>query len=604
MITRKKRFRSLCLILAIGLTLCVWQLGSTGLMDETPPLFAAAARSMSDTGDWLTPRVNGLPRYDKPPLIYWLMGALYSLPGQASWDPLGTWSARLPSALSSLGMMLLLGETVMSWPQKSDNFPRRTGVSVALVFALSPLVMIWSRIAVSDALLCSTLGASFLLQWRRYASPNSQPWWLAWLFLGLAVLTKGPVAIVLMGLTLLLFSFIQWDFWELCTRLRPLPGLLITFAISFPWYLSELLVEGQPFWDSFFGYHNFQRFTSVVNSHFEPWWFFLPVMALASLPFTPLLITELFRVLLPLGNGPKSSRKKPENSLGNYSLCWLLSVFFLFTFAATKLPSYWMPATPAAALLIGLCSISSPEKREYFVFGWVGSVLLACLISLGLWISPLWLPEVYDPEMPSLSRDLMDSGILITGAFCLSLSALFGLWGVWRRRPETLFVMQLPLIAFHLFGFLPFWNLADRVRQVPLRQVAQLLLDYQMPSEPIAMVGVMKPSMHFYTNQVVVFEGPSSGALINLSERLREEHRQGWKGRPIQGVKGSSTVLVVIDQATTNRLHWQDLKPQILGEFGIYGVWRVDRGLLEKRAEKIQSEGVKPDWRKIRPEKY
>ncbi|MEY4800572.1 MAG: hypothetical protein RLZZ213_1019, partial [Cyanobacteriota bacterium] len=54
--------------LAIGLLLFVWQLGSTGLVDETPPLFAASARAMAETGDWLIPRVNGLPRYDKPPL--------------------------------------------------------------------------------------------------------------------------------------------------------------------------------------------------------------------------------------------------------------------------------------------------------------------------------------------------------------------------------------------------------------------------------------------------------------------------------------------------------------------------------------------------------
>ena len=83
-------------VLLLGLALFVWQLGDTGLVDETPPLFAAAARAMAETGDWLTPRVNGLPRYDKPPLVYWLMGLGYLLPGQNAWNPLGTWDARLP----------------------------------------------------------------------------------------------------------------------------------------------------------------------------------------------------------------------------------------------------------------------------------------------------------------------------------------------------------------------------------------------------------------------------------------------------------------------------------------------------------------------------
>ena len=153
-----QRRRGLLLILAFGLALCLWQLGDSGLVDETPPLFAAAGRAMSTTGDWLTPRVNGLPRFDKPPLVYWLMGLIYALPGHEVWDPLGTWAARLPSALASVLMMLALGDTVMCWPQKNDACPRRTAVAVALAFALSPLVMVWSRVAVSDALFCSTWG--------------------------------------------------------------------------------------------------------------------------------------------------------------------------------------------------------------------------------------------------------------------------------------------------------------------------------------------------------------------------------------------------------------------------------------------------------------
>ena len=87
LITPRQRSRGLLLILALGLALCCWQLGATGLVDETPPLFAAAGRAMARTGDWLTPRVNGLPRFDKPPLVYWLMGLGYSMPVNDLCDP-------------------------------------------------------------------------------------------------------------------------------------------------------------------------------------------------------------------------------------------------------------------------------------------------------------------------------------------------------------------------------------------------------------------------------------------------------------------------------------------------------------------------------------
>ena len=88
-----------------------------------------------------------------------------------------------------------------------------------------------------------------------------------WIFLGLAILTKGPVAFVLAGLTLTSFLFTQKDWKSLLHKIKPRRGLLITVLISLPWYVLELIKEGKPFWDSFFGYHNFQRYTSVSYTH-------------------------------------------------------------------------------------------------------------------------------------------------------------------------------------------------------------------------------------------------------------------------------------------------------------------------------------------------
>ena len=125
----------LLVVLLLGLALFVWRVGSIGLVDETPPLFAASARAMARTGDWLTPRVNGLPRYDKPPLVYWLMGLGYALPGQGLWNPLGSWAANLPSALSSVAMMLLLTATLLRWlggPLPPNVFFQTGGLAEAL----------------------------------------------------------------------------------------------------------------------------------------------------------------------------------------------------------------------------------------------------------------------------------------------------------------------------------------------------------------------------------------------------------------------------------------------------------------------------------------
>ena len=589
----RSRQRVLALVLGLGVLIALWRLGSTGLVDETPPLFAAAGRAMAETGDWLTPRVNGLPRYDKPPLIYWLMGLGFAIPGQGAWDPLGTWSARLPSALSCIAVMLGLADTLLRWPQENNAHPRATAVAAPLVFALSPLVLIWSRTAVSDGLLCALLSLSLLLQWRRFADPDHQRWFSAWIVLGLAVLAKGPVAVVLSGLTLLLFGLLRQQLGLLWQRLRPLPGLLITALISLPWYVAELLVEGQPFWDSFFGYHNLQRFTSVVNDHLQPWWFFLPVMAVAAIPFTAYLLVALVQ--------RASRRTEPQHSLQQYAACWLLAVFLFFTTAATKLPSYWLPATPAAALLITLAL----RRRTRAVTLARGCTLLVLTgLAFGFWQSGWWIPSIRDPEMPSLAVDLLSSGLVHRAAICVVAAVLIGLI-TWRRTPvQGLLAMQAPLLLFHLTALVPIAQLADQLRQQPVRGVARQMLEHQRPGEPLAMIGAMKPSLHFYTNQVIVYEGRSDGALVNLADRLSHERRRGWVGRPPGSDQAASSVLVAIDRGTVKQPHWQDLAPEVLGHHGIYQLWRVDRDALQGRADALIDEGVEADWDEPRPERY
>ena len=240
----KRDFVILIFIAFLGIILFFWGLGATGLIDETPAKFAAAGRTMSVSGNWLTPISNGIPRFDKPPLIYWLMGLIYSIPNQSSWDPLGSFAARFPSAISSLLLMTILGETLLRWPQKKNNNQRRTAVVTALSFALSPFVMIWSRTAVSDALLCGTFGLSMLLQWRCYVNPRPNSWVYAWIILGFSILAKGPVAIVLMMFSLFLFGLFQNDFDRLRSRIKPAYGLLIATGISMPWFIIEYILEG------------------------------------------------------------------------------------------------------------------------------------------------------------------------------------------------------------------------------------------------------------------------------------------------------------------------------------------------------------------------
>jgi len=610
------RRRVLLLVLACGIALFIWRLGSTGLVDETPPLFAASARAMAETGDWLTPRVNGLPRYDKPPLVYWLMGLGYLLPGQSLWNPLGSWAASLPSALSSVVVMLALAATLLRWPQPSPAGAQGdlggatrsalTAFSAALAFALSPLVLIWSRVAVSDSLFTATLALSLLLFWRRYADPECQGWWPAWLLLGLAVLTKGPVALVLVGLTLALFTWWQGEPKLLMRLWRPLPGLVITAAVALPWYGAELLVEGEPFWQSFFGYHNLQRFTSVVNHHLQPWWFFGPMLVVASLPFTPLLLLGLAQALA------RGRRQPARASLGPFAACWLLVVFGFFTLAATKLPSYWLPATPAAGVLIALAAQDLVAWRDPARPGaclWRGRLVglttlaLTAVLCGGLLFSAHWIPLIQDPEMPTLPAEMLASGLVVRAGLCFGLALAVALALAWSRwRPTWLAAMQLPLVLFGVAALEPLIGLGDRVRQLPVRQIAAEVVRLRRPGEPLAMVGTLKPSLHYYTRQVVIFEGLRGYGLVNLADRLQREWRQGQ--RPSAAIAGS-TALVVIDRNTSRLAYWQPVAHTVLGHYGLYQLWRVDRLELARQAQALKDNfGVTANWQNPRPERY
>ena len=671
--------------LLLGLLLFVVRLGSTGLVDETPPLFAASARAMAATGDWLVPQVNGLPRYDKPPLVYWLMALVHRLPGQERWDPLGSWAAGLPSALATVALMLVLADTLRRWPQArvagSNASAPRPGLAPelapllpplvgALAFALSPLVLLWSRIGVSDALFTATLASSLLLCWRTYADPGSR-WWIPWPVLALSVLTKGPVALVLVALTLLLFAALQADAATLRRRLRPLTGIALATLLALPWYGLALLREGRPFWDSFFGYHNLQRFTAVVNHHLQPWWFFGPILVVASLPVTPLLLLGLRRAL-----GPWPLRSVPPAvSLHRFAACWLLAVLAFFTIAATKLPSYWLPATPAAGLLILLAAgggaaasasevgareagrrglggsgaggsgsggaalaglepggqvLGGPELGGSALAGselggpgpsgaalggsssgrvpdraleraWSLSLALCALLGVAYLAGPLWVPLIQDPELATLPAGILASGRLPLAGACYLLAASLG-W-CWRRGPWPLplLLLQLPLVAFVPLVLLPLWTLGDQLRGAPVRAMAEAVRHQARPGESVAMVGILKPSLHYYSRRVVLYEGTPPEGPINLSDRLRRERRAGQL--PSSATQ-QPTLLLVIDGATAALPHWRGLGTTELARSGLYRLWRVDRRRLEARAAELARGGLNSTWWRPRPERY
>jgi len=599
LLNSKKRLATLLIVLIFGIIIFILDLGTTGLVDETPPLFAAAARAMSESGDWLTPKVNGIFRFDKPPLIYWLMGFFYSLPKNEIWDSFGSLSARLPSALGSLFLMMMIGDTLFCWPQKGDR-QFLTPIVASLGFALSPLIIIWSRTAVSDALLTGILGISLLLFWRRMASENNDQCISAWVFLGFAILVKGPVAFVLALLTITSFLFCQKNWKTLLSKIKPKKGFLITILISVPWYLLELLKEGKPFWDNFFGYHNFQRYTSVVNNHAEPVWFFLYIMILASLPFTPFLYHGIFKTFEDFFKSSKESCNVTE-TLYTYSLCWLISVLIFFSISATKLPSYWLPAIPAAAILISNSFINLKNSNKSYVSLWMFNILILFGVSIAFFFSNIWLSLINDPEMPNLASELISFGIIFKAKLFFSSFTLLAIILFSLKSKNIFLYLQILLLIGQSFLMSPIRKLADTSRQLPLRNISKLISDIREGKETLAMIGIRKPSLHYYSRQIVFYEPNTKEGLINLSDRLNTDRRKNYEDHPDYEYK---SLLVVIDEYSSSQLHWSNINHQKLGEYGIYNLWRIKKSDLNKYSEFLVNSGYKSDWKNRKVEKF
>jgi len=285
----------------VGWIAFVWNLGNIGLIDETEPLFAEASRQMFITGDWITPFFNGDTRFDKPALIYWCQAIAYAIIG------VNEWAVRLPSAIAAFGLVCLAFYTVQWYLAKQDELEqvsrptRRYLISflAAALMALNGETIIWARTGVSDMLLTGCIASALLCFFLGYAkggskrageerisnAPIPNNWYLAtYVLTAAAILTKGPVGIVLPGLIVIAFLLYVGKLREVFREMRLFLGILIILGLSVPWYALVIWRNGWNYINAFFGYHNIERFTEVVNGHSAPWYFYCIIVLLGFAP--------------------------------------------------------------------------------------------------------------------------------------------------------------------------------------------------------------------------------------------------------------------------------------------------------------------------------
>ena len=357
-------------VVAIGGLAYLWQLGAFGLVDETEPLFSEAARQMLVTGDWITPYFNGVTRFDKPPMIYWLMAIAYRVVG------VNEWGARLPSALSAIGLLgamaMVLNRYGVSNPhlavQRSNGRPPQhplpnltsqtwlCALAAVTLTGLTPLMVVWGRTGVSDMVLTAAIGGTMLSFFMGYTTEivfRKRYWYvLMYVCLAVGILTKGPIALVLPALGVGGFLVYIGQFWTVVREMRVFRGGVFLLVLVVPWFVAVTMANGQAYIDSFFGYHNFERFTSVVNRHSAPWYFYGLIILLGFLPFSVHLPLAIARLQIWK---PSLWRQQPRSAhLGPFAFWWFVTVFGFFTIAVTKITQLCPPLDASRRNIGGL----------------------------------------------------------------------------------------------------------------------------------------------------------------------------------------------------------------------------------------------------------
>ena len=357
--------------------------------------YAEIAREMAMSGDWVTPRLNDLKYFEKPPLQYWVGAATFNAFG------VNEWTARLPSAVAGLLAVIAVGFTAarLAGPD--------AGVYAALVLAGSVWHTGLAHLLTLDSVLSFWFAialCAFLLAQRPALSPSAQRNWmlLAYAATAGATLTKGLVALVIPGAALVLYSLVTRDIgpWR---RLHALPGVALYLALTAPWFVlvSQRNAEFAQF---FFVHEHLDRFFTEEHKRTGGWYYFVPWFVIGFLPWLFVWAWTLRR----------SWRAAPVAANGfaweRFCVIWSAFVFVFFSISGSKLPSYILPMFPALALVVGFELTRIPSR----VLAWIAFPLAIGAPLLLLFVAALG----YERAV----------AIVATDATPASVYAAFGPW--------------------------------------------------------------------------------------------------------------------------------------------------------------------------------
>ncbi|EHM10625.1 PMT family glycosyltransferase, 4-amino-4-deoxy-L-arabinose transferase [Thermanaerovibrio velox DSM 12556] len=402
---------SLCLIYFLGL-------GGWGLIEPDEGRYSEIPREMLASGDWVTPRLNGVKYFEKPVMYYWMAASSFKLFGESEF------TARIPCAASALtGALATYAMGAPYGPSAAFLGAFITGTGF-LWFALS-------QITLTDMALGAFMTLSILCIFKGLT--GSRPLlWLGYAFMGLSVLTKGLIGIVLPGGIFLIWILLTRRTWLLLKGISPV-GILAFLGVTAPWFYKVIKANPDFAW-FFFVHEHFLRYSTMVSNRYQPWWFFLALLPVALLPWTG---TVLQGVLASLGElrylrkdtALRDSCQDPASESEEALLLLIWSFFILAFFSASKskLIPYMVPAMPPLGLMGGIYMARCIEDRQYRSL--LPGFAVTALIMITLGAALILYPNHQDRFDPATLKAVA----LIAGGMTIA-AGLIPLLAAWARK--------------------------------------------------------------------------------------------------------------------------------------------------------------------------
>jgi len=460
--------------------LWILTLGQRVLINPDEGRYATLALAMMESGDWVTPRLNGFLYFEKPPLQYWGGALAYEVFGVSEL------TARLWPGLAGLVTVVLVGWT--GW----RLWGSRTGVHAAAIAAGTTWIVANSHFLSLDAgltaaltlVLCAVLRAEQPGIERRLA----RRWMVvAWAGIGLAILSKGLVGLVIPGTVLVLVSLSGRD-WRLWTRMAWLPGLAALALITVPWFVL-MAQRHADFTHFFFIHEHFERYLTESHRRAGGWWYFVPLLLAGFLPWTgslPWLLREpTFQV-------------QRDGSALRWLRIWIVFVFVFFSLSGSKLPSYILPVFPALALLLAR-RIESLQEGRWLCWQWW--VPLLGWLSVGI-LSFLLEGRLEQPTPPAMAEQLGAGLRLAVGVYLIGAAVAWV--GLRRQRFTTALVslaMAQMLAVLMLMSAYEVWAQYRSLGRLVMAPVVQQVL---RPETRVYAVRAYDQTLPFYLRRPVV----------------------------------------------------------------------------------------------------